>query len=67
MCTVSWFLTESGYELFFNRDERISRAQALPPQKKVVDSCHALSPIDTEAGGSWISVNERYYSKVNVL
>jgi len=58
MCTVSWFLTDSGYELFFNRDERISRAKALPPQKKRVETCNTLSPIDKEAGGSWISVNE---------
>jgi len=57
MCTVSWFLTDSGYELFFNRDERISRAKALPPQKKRVETCNTLSPIDKEAGLSVCLLN----------
>jgi len=31
MCTVSWFTTENGYELFFNRDESKQRTEALAP------------------------------------
>lgn len=57
MCTVSWFTTKNGYELFFNRDESRIRAEALPPQVRVAQNCSVLSPIDTEAGGSWIAVN----------
>ena len=58
MCTVSWFKSSTGYELFFNRDERIKRADASEPEIYIENGCHFLSPTDTEAGGSWIAVNQ---------
>jgi hypothetical protein len=58
MCTVSWFKSTLGYELFFNRDERIRRADASAPEVYVANGCKILSPTDTEAGGSWIAVNQ---------
>ncbi len=58
MCTVSWFTTPSGYELFFNRDESRQRVEALPPEVFTDKSCEFLSPTDAQGGGSWIAVNQ---------
>jgi hypothetical protein len=58
MCTVSWFWTAEGYELFANRDESRQRPKALPPRRFEAEGGSYLAPVDTEAGGSWISVNE---------
>lgn len=58
MCSVSWLLSEEGYQLFFNRDEQKSRAVALPPQLLSLNGVAVLMPIDPVANGSWISVNE---------
>lgn len=57
MCTMTWFVSESGYELFFNRDEITSRSRAALPTLNAIDDIHYLSPTDTDAGGTWIAVN----------
>ena len=64
---MTWFVTEEGYELFFNRDELNTRSQALPPsiQSTQIDVDNAISyisPTDTDAGGTWIAVNEFGFS-----
>ena len=59
MCTVSWTGTPAGYLLFFNRDERRERAAALPPRhERGADGTRFLAPVDAEAGGTWLGVNE---------
>lgn len=58
MCTVTWLRTEGGYELFSNRDERRTRPPAEPPRALVLGGVRCLAPVDAEAGGSWITVNE---------
>lgn len=58
MCTMTWFVSENGYELFFNRDEGISRSRATLPAQHTFDGVKCLSPTDTDAGGTWIAVNE---------
>lgn len=58
MCTVSWFATPKGYELFFNRDESIKRIEALPPEYFSGDKCDFLSPTDEQGGGSWVATNQ---------
>ena len=58
MCSVSWWVDESGYQLFFNRDEQKSRAPALAPQSFYQQEAHVLMPIDPVGQGSWISLNE---------
>lgn len=58
MCTVSWFTTPTGYELFFNRDEQRSRSEALAPQAFQENNVHYIMPIDPVGGGSWISLND---------
>ncbi|MEP7343444.1 MAG: NRDE family protein [Acidobacteriota bacterium] len=58
MCTVSWIHKAQGYELFCNRDERLTRKAALPPQLLDISGTRAIAPRDGDFGGSWISVNE---------
>lgn len=58
MCTVSWFFNENGYELFFNRDESRTRQIALPPTIHQAEGTHFIAPIDKDAGGTWIGVNQ---------
>lgn len=58
MCSVSWCLDTSGYQLFFNRDEQKTRAPALVPQSFFQQQTHVLMPIDPVGNGSWISLNE---------
>lgn len=58
MCTASWFATDAGYELFFNRDERRSRLRAVPPTADVREGLRVLAPTDADAGGTWLAVHE---------
>ena len=58
MCTVSWLHHGSGYQLFCNRDERLSRARASGPEITQRDGVRFLSPTDLAAGGTWIGTNE---------
>ncbi len=58
MCTVSWFHTQDGYELFFNRDELRTRKRALAPGPLTSPSgIEMLAPTDVDAGGTWIATN----------
>jgi len=57
MCTMTWFVTNEGYELFFNRDERLSRSHAEPPVEFESNGVNYLSPTDADAGGTWIAAN----------
>ena len=40
-----------------NRDERLTRAAALPPTVWAAGSRRVLMPIDPESGGTWIAAN----------
>lgn len=57
MCTLSWTPLPGGYALAMNRDERRTRARALPPARLTIQAVPVLMPTDPEGGGSWISVN----------
>ncbi len=57
MCTVSWSPAPGGYQLFFNRDERRSRLEALPPRLEDEQGVPYLAPRDADAGGTWLAVN----------
>ena len=59
MCTLSWIHDGLGYELHFNRDEFRSRRPAAPPIRVDRSGVSFLAPRDGDAGGSWISVNDR--------
>lgn len=58
MCTVTWLQHEDGYEVLCNRDELHARKPALPPRFSERSGVRHLAPVDAEAGGSWIGVNE---------
>ncbi len=52
-------MSEDGYELFCNRDELRTRLPALPPRVDQRNGVRFIAPIDADAGGSWLAVNER--------
>jgi len=56
MCTLTYRLTNQGYELFFNRDEQRTRPQAIQPTVNVL--LNAIYPIDPSGGGTWIAAHE---------
>ncbi len=58
MCTVTWRPSVDGYDLFFNRDELRTRATARPPSEAGAESVRYLAPTDSDAGGTWVAVNE---------
>ncbi|VAW62203.1 FIG01201599: hypothetical protein [hydrothermal vent metagenome] len=55
MCTLSWLLNDDGYEVFFNRDEQHTRAQAIAPSLHT--NINVIMPIDPQGLGSWIGSN----------
>jgi hypothetical protein len=58
MCSVSWLINKSGYQIFFNRDEQKTRAKALPPVELNMGRVSVIMPIDPLGQGSWISTND---------
>lgn len=58
MCTVTWLENEDSYEVFCNRDELKTRKLAMPPRLAECNGVHYLAPIDADARGSWLGVNE---------
>ena len=55
---MTWFKSEQGYELFFNRDEQKTRSRATLPSIQTQHGLKLISPTDEDAGGSWIAVNQ---------
>ena len=58
MCTVSWIHNDDGYQVLCNRDEKLSRQPALPPQIRYRDGIRYVAPADGNFGGAWIGTNE---------
>lgn len=58
MCTATWLIRADGFELRFNRDESRRRLVARPPEAKEVGGLRCLAPVDADAGGTWLGVNE---------
>lgn len=61
MCTLTWraLRGKNGYELWFNRDEIISRAPETPPRLWPGSGGGAdfVAPVDGARGGTWLAVN----------
>lgn len=58
MCTLTW-QQDHQLEIFFNRDEMKTRGRALPPSlHRSPQGTNYLSPIDPDAGGTWMLANE---------
>ncbi|MCZ6634785.1 MAG: NRDE family protein [bacterium] len=58
MCTMSWVFDTDGYDLFFNRDELVTRKTAYPPEIRSETGVRYIVPIDADAGGTWMGVNQ---------
>jgi len=58
MCTVTFIPVKDKYYITSNRDEKVFRKQAIPPQLYNVDGRKLLFPRDTDAGGTWIALHE---------
>jgi len=59
MCTATWAVTPSGYDLLFNRDEQRTRVRAEPPTvRTAADGTRFLAPLDPQGGGSWIAASD---------
>ena len=58
MCTASWIRDQSGYQVLFNRDEKLTRKPALEPRLVVRNGTRFLAPVDGDFGGTWIGTNE---------
>jgi uncharacterized protein with NRDE domain len=59
MCTVTWRSSADGFEVFFNRDERKTRAPELAPRIEECAGVRFIAPRDGAAGGSWLGANDR--------
>jgi Transport and Golgi organisation 2 len=57
MCTFSFVPTKDGYYAAMNRDERLTRSQALAPSIFRVDDLLAIYPFE-KSGGTWIACNQ---------
>jgi hypothetical protein len=57
MCTVSFMPKSRSFYLAMNRDEKRSRATALPPAIVDLTERHAIFPREPD-GGTWIAVND---------
>ncbi len=60
MCTLSWWIDADKRGVLFNRDEKRTRSKGHPPRLVEEDTSKpkVLMPLDPDAGGSWIGVNE---------
>ena len=58
MCSISWNLCESGYELVFNRDEKWSRAPSQDHRFETDHPVPGLCARDAQANGTWLFTNE---------
>lgn len=58
MCTVSFVNTGNTVIITSNRDEKIARKAAIPPQTYMVNNRKLLFPRDPQAGGTWFAVKE---------
>ncbi len=56
MCTVTFVPAPDGIYLTSNRDERITRSDAVFPFRAAGNGQEIIYPKDAEAGGSWIAL-----------
>jgi len=59
MCTLTWVKDASSYEVFFNRDELLTRSEEIPPSLHLKDKVQFLAPVDPQGQGTWVGVNDR--------
>ena len=55
MCTVTYIPLTNHCYLTSNRDEHITRGQAIAPKKILANGYELIYPKDADAGGTWIA------------
>lgn len=55
MCTVTFLPVKNGAYLTSNRDEQVTRAEALAPKSYTVNGTVLTFPKDREKGGTWMA------------
>ena len=55
---MTWLRTLGGYEVFFNRDERLTRKPAALPRVMTSGNTRFVAPVDGDFGGSWLAASE---------
>lgn len=58
MCTMTFLGSDGSVRLGCNRDELRTRPKAMPPRRHSFGERNALFPVDAQAGGTWIAVND---------
>lgn len=58
MCTVSFIPVKDRVFITSNRDEKLVRSRAIPPQQYNSGNVRLVFPKDAEAGGTWIVLRE---------
>jgi hypothetical protein len=58
VCTVTWVRRRGGFVLGANRDELRTRSRAHPPRLHEREGTRWVAPVDSDAGGSWVTANE---------
>lgn len=59
MCTVSFVCSNDKIIITSNRDEKIVRPSAIPPQNYILKGKNIIYPKDPKAGGTWYAVDEK--------
>lgn len=57
MCVVTLLPIADGYLLTANRDEHLSRPQAIPPQPYYINEQLLTFPKDPQGGGTWLAAS----------
>jgi hypothetical protein len=59
MCTVTYLpRADNTFILTHNRDEQLSRGNAIPPEMAVINNRKCIYPMDPKGSGTWIGVRE---------
>ena len=59
MCTLSWCSYDGRRDIFFNRDEKRTRARGVDVEEKSTSmGVRYLSPTDPDGGGTWMLANQ---------
>lgn len=57
MCTVTLIARRTGYRLGMNRDEKLTRVTACPPEVRRLGTRKVMFPSEP-TGGTWVGVND---------
>ncbi|MNQ16666.1 hypothetical protein D3C85_296670 [compost metagenome] len=57
MCTVSFVCSDDKIIITSNRDEKVIRPSAIPPQNYTINGKDIFFPKDPKAGGTWFAVD----------